>query len=531
MRLASTIVATCLLTATPAAGQCILANPSFEIGGTGGAVCGGWNQFGDVGAVATASHGSRAVRVSGPNSGSWAVSGFWQPQDCAPGERWAITGHVRHPSSRPLAGLNTALVNVEWRDAADNLIAYDSFTVADAASPQDIYLDFDLLSSPAPVGTARARLLVGTLQGPGEPVSDAWFDQVTFASTSPPTSDQQQWLDFPDGRVIAFGGHAWRVKGTGYYGPGPNIFSAAASSVWVDAEGRLHLTLKRQGGNWLSTEVVTEQALGYGDYVLTTVGRLDLLDPQAVLGIFLWEYGPCYDYAYTWWNAYNEIDIEYSRWQDPANDLAQFVAQPYDWPGNLSRFDPVFAAGETVSHAMRWLPNRVEYRVWRGGPDDESPAAMIHQWTYGGAHVPRPEQPRLHLNLWRIAGAPAGDQEVVFSGFRFVPAGVVSAVDDGRPGRTPGAPAGRLLPVAPNPFNAATTLAFTLERPAAVELQVYDLGGRLVRTLVSGPLPAGEHRRRWDGRDVGGRAVPSGVYLCRLAGPDFHESRTMVLLK
>ena len=119
--------------------------------------------------------------------------------------------------------------------------------------------------------------------------------------------------------------------------------------------------------------MVTEEALGYGDYILTTVGRLDLLDPQAVLGIFLWEYGPCWDDSYTWWNAFNEIDIEYSRWQNPSSDIGQFVAQPYDWPGNISRFDATFGEGEVTSHAMRWLPDRVEYRVWRGGPTTSRP--------------------------------------------------------------------------------------------------------------------------------------------------------------
>ena len=42
--------------------------------------------------------------------------------------------------------------------------------------------------------------------------------------------------------------------------------------------------------------------------------------------------------AFSWWNPYDEIDIEYSRWGNPGNPGAQFVAQPYDYPGNLSQF-------------------------------------------------------------------------------------------------------------------------------------------------------------------------------------------------
>ena len=514
----------------PAAAQCILANPSFELAGSGGPVFGGWNQFGDVGSVAIASHGSQAARVSGPNSGSWNVSGFWQSQDCVPGEQWAVAGHVYVPSGRPLTGQNTALVNVEWRDAGGGLIDYGSFTVADTASPRDTYLDFAFVSGAAPAGTVTCRLLVGTLQSPTDPVSDAYFDQVTFTSTSAPTQDDIQWSDFPGNRTVDFAGYTWRVKGPGIYGPGVNYFCHTPGCVWVDDQG-LHLTLRYQSGIWTSTEVVTDQALGYGDYVLTTVGRLDLIDPQAVLGMFLWEYGPCYNDGYLWWNPYNEIDIEYSRWQNPAAAIAQFVAQPYYWAGNLDRFDFDIADGEIISHAMRWLSDRVEYRVWRGGPQDESPATLIHAWTYTGPHIPRPEQPRLHLNLWRIDGTPAAEQEVVFRDFRFRPAGGVSAVADEGHLPAAAAPGGRLLPAVPNPFNPQTTLRFNLATDGPVRLAVCDLNGRRVRTVVDEILAAGDHAAVWDGRDDAGRPVASGVYLVVLSGRDYMESGRLVLLK
>jgi len=70
-------------------GQCLLANPSFELGGTSGKVFGGWNQFGPVGSSSNATHGSVAARVSGPNLGGWDVAGYWQRLDCAPGESWS----------------------------------------------------------------------------------------------------------------------------------------------------------------------------------------------------------------------------------------------------------------------------------------------------------------------------------------------------------------------------------------------------------------------------------------------------------
>ena len=69
----------------------------------------------------------------------------------------------------------------------------------------------------------------------------------------------------------------------------------------------------------------------------------------------------------------------------------------------------------------------------------------------------------------------------------------------------------------PNPFNPQTTIWYELPAALPVDLQVYDLRGRLVRTLVSGKVEsAGEHRILWDGRDRQGRGVSSGTYLYRL---------------
>lgn len=68
----------------------------------------------------------------------------------------------------------------------------------------------------------------------------------------------------------------------------------------------------------------------------------------------------------------------------------------------------------------------------------------------------------------------------------------------------------------PNPFNPQTTLSFSLDLPTDGQLAVYDLAGRQVAVLARGAFASGEHTASWDGRDDGGRAVPSGVYVARL---------------
>lgn len=504
-------------------GQCILANPSFELPGSGASTFGGWNQFGTVGVTTTASHGAKAARVTGPNSGGWGVSGYWQRLDTAPGERWRASVQVSHSAANPLSGQSSAIVNIEWRSANGSLISYESHIAADATTPPNEYRAFSVESQPAPPGTAATHFLLGVLQSPADPAPVVFYDQAEFDKLGPPTIDDLQWSDFPGGRTIDFSGRSWRVKGPGYYGPGPNLFCDAASCTWVDPNGRLHLTIRNIAGSWYSTEVALVEPLGYGDYIFTTVGRLDALDPGVVLGLFLWQYGRCYDPAYLWWNPYNEIDVEFSRWGNPGNDVGQFVAQPYDYPGNISRFDAAFSDGEFTSHAFRWRRDRVEYRSWRGGPQDETPGNLIHAWTYTGPHIPRPEQPRVHLNLWQFDGPPDTNQEVVLSEFRFVPDGLADVTVPQVFTWEPVA--------APNPFTTRTTIRFALREGRHTGVRIFDASGRLVRTLSDDDYPPGTHEVTWDGRDDTGSRVASGLYFSQVHAGDVVETRRVLLVK
>lgn len=103
------------------------------------------------------------------------------------------------------------------------------------------------------------------------------------------------------------------------------------------------------------------------------------------------------------------------------------------------------------------------------------------------------------------------------------------AVPDDLPDAT--GPSG-LLPPAPNPFNPATTINwFLADAGGLARLDIHDTAGRRVRTLVDGWRESGAHRTAWDGRDDAGRALPSGVYLCRLAAAGRVSSQRLVLAK
>jgi len=83
----------------------------------------------------------------------------------------------------------------------------------------------------------------------------------------------------------------------------------------------------------------------------------------------------------------------------------------------------------------------------------------------------------------------------------------------------------------PNPFNPVTVIRFSLAESGWVELRVYDVLGRRVRTLVEGMRGVDRYEVTWDGRDDCGRLTASGVYVYELDAPGYRESKKMVLLR
>lgn len=62
-------------------------------------------------------------------------------------------------------------------------------------------------------------------------------------------------------------------------------------------------------------------------------------------------------------------------------------------------------------------------------------------------------------------------------------------------------------------------------------MAIYNLAGQKVATLLSGPLPAGQHQFKWNGRDQAGRDLATGVYLYRLRAGSAVETRRLLLLR
>ena len=96
------------------------------------------------------------------------------------------------------------------------------------------------------------------------------------------------------------------------------------------------------------------------------------------------------------------------------------------------------------------------------------------------------------------------------------------AVADGPPG---------LAPNAPNPFNGNTVIPYRLDADGPVRLEIYNLLGQRIRTLVDEAQTAGVYRVHWDARDAAGRSVATGIYFTRLHYPGGVHTRRMLYLE
>ena len=207
-------------------------------------------------------------------------------------------------------------------------------------------------------------------------------------------------------RYLQFDGYTWLAKSSSRkIGPGPNLFDPMGA--WVDGAGNLHLTIRKVGGRWYSSEVINTLSLGRGTYSWTVQGDLDALDEHAVLGLFTWNDDPT--------DNHREIDIEFARWSyatDPTN--GQWVVQPYSTTGNLMRTTQ--PRGVTSStHSFTWRSTSVDFA---------STSAQPLRWTYSGPDVPRPGGENARMNLWQFRGqAPSDGQpiEIVITDFTYTP--------------------------------------------------------------------------------------------------------------
>lgn len=183
------------------------------------------------------------------------------------------------------------------------------------------------------------------------------------------------------GDVVEFSGYKWDVKQNEYLvGPGPNYFSGYYSDVFTDENGYLHLRIAEHDGKWYSTEVVTQDNLGYGKYVFVTQADLENIPENTVLGLFTWDNNSFYE------NANSEVDIEFSKWGNIENEYTMnYSVQPVNFGTYYSErtYNAPNNPGELVgisTHVFTWTDTLITWQSYKG--DSEAADDLIAEWSF-----------------------------------------------------------------------------------------------------------------------------------------------------
>ena len=83
----------------------------------------------------------------------------------------------------------------------------------------------------------------------------------------------------------------------------------------------------------------------------------------------------------------------------------------------------------------------------------------------------------------------------------------------------------------PNPFNPSTDISFKIANSSNISLVIYDVSGNLVRELKNGFVPAGEYNLTWNGRNITGQSVASGLYIYQLQSNSYIATKKMLMIK
>jgi len=212
-------------------------------------------------------------------------------------------------------------------------------------------------------------------------------------------------------KPLHFSGYDWEVRTiSGDRGGLNNLYDG--DNAWTDANGALHLRIKKNGDRWSCAELESTRSLGYGTYILV-VRDTTHLEPAAVLSMNTFD-----DWGGD--QHYREMDIEFGRWGDAAaKNNAQYGVQPFYVPGNVA---PFTIPQGTFTHSMRWESGRVSFKTVRGSTmQPGAPVVSEHVFASG---VPSPGQEKFQMLFYVVASEKSPlqkENEVVVEKFEYLP--------------------------------------------------------------------------------------------------------------
>ncbi len=245
------------------------------------------------------------------------------------------------------------------------------------------------------------------------------------------------------GDSVRFAGRDWKVKiyENQKWGPGPNYFSGNPNDIYLDENGYLHMKIVQRNGEWYSTEIVSDEAMGYGRYTFTVEGDMEDLASNTVLGLFTWD-----DETFKT-DANSEVDVEISRWGNSSDPyVLQFGVQPIFFGQlNEERMErPEYSIGKMnglTNHTFIWTDSLITWESYVG--DTYGQGEILGTWRFdltnparvkeeGGNSsdpviIPAPgDATNARINLWlhqQPSSAPANGlpQEVIIRDFEYEP--------------------------------------------------------------------------------------------------------------
>ena len=216
---------------------------------------------------------------------------------------------------------------------------------------------------------------------------------------------------------IVWQGHTWNVTNGGMAGVAPG----SPKNVSIASNGYLHLQIANRDGKWTAAELFTVDNLSFGTYQWLVEGDVWNMDPVTVLGLF--PYGPANGIGV---DGSNEIDIEFSKWDNTCACNADFTIYPAEFRQGNSSFNRDYTVknGTHLTTArMEWTSTSIVFTVMSGEQPIGTTAHVLQTATYQTSDAQKiPQRPMpVGINFWAFTSVPSTHQSVVIRSFQYVP--------------------------------------------------------------------------------------------------------------